>query len=74
MALSYVATGVADVYFERGLKAWDIAAGIIIIREAGGVVIDYSGSDQCDLTRRECIAARTMSTAKQILQLVNKKQ
>jgi myo-inositol-1(or 4)-monophosphatase len=66
-----VATGVADVYFERGLKAWDMAAGIVIIREAGGVVIDYTGAG-CNLMRRECLAARSMSIAQRILKEVLK--
>lgn len=71
MALGYVAMGVADCYFERGLKAWDMAAAVIIIREAGGVVVDYSGADHIDLTRRECVAARNMTIAKEILDVVN---
>lgn len=74
MSLAYVATGVSDVYFERGLKAWDMAAGVVIIREAGGVVVNYSGSEVFDLSKREVIAARSMGIAKEILQIVNKKQ
>jgi myo-inositol-1(or 4)-monophosphatase len=72
MAICYVVTGVADVYFERGLKAWDMAAGIVIIKEAGGVVWDYSGTGQCDLTRREIIAARNTGIAQHILDIVTK--
>jgi myo-inositol-1(or 4)-monophosphatase len=36
--LAYVAAGRYDGLWERGLNAWDIAAGIIILREAGGLV------------------------------------
>jgi myo-inositol-1(or 4)-monophosphatase len=36
--LAYVAAGRYDGYWERGLNAWDIAAGIVIVREAGGFV------------------------------------
>ena len=36
--LAYVAAGRYDGYWERGLKPWDIAAGIILVREAGGFV------------------------------------
>jgi myo-inositol-1(or 4)-monophosphatase len=36
--LAYVAAGRYDGFWERGLNAWDIAAGIIILREAGGLV------------------------------------
>ncbi|MEL6167672.1 MAG: inositol monophosphatase family protein [Pseudomonadota bacterium] len=36
--LAYVAAGRYDGYWERGLNAWDVAAGVIIVREAGGFV------------------------------------
>ncbi|WP_315790918.1 inositol monophosphatase family protein [Fischerella sp. JS2] len=39
--LAYVACGRLDGYWERGLSPWDIAAGIIIVREAGGKVTAY---------------------------------
>jgi myo-inositol-1(or 4)-monophosphatase len=41
--LCYVACGRHDVYFEFGLQPWDVAAGIIIIQEAGGLVSDFTG-------------------------------
>jgi myo-inositol-1(or 4)-monophosphatase len=41
--LAYVAAGRLDGYWESGLNAWDLAAGALIIREAGGIVTDYSG-------------------------------
>lgn len=41
--LAYVACGRADAYFEAGVKPWDIAAGILLVREAGGKVVDYRG-------------------------------
>lgn len=44
--LAYVATGRFDAFWERGLKAWDMAAGIIILREAGGYVSDLTGRDK----------------------------
>jgi len=43
--LAYVAAGRFDGFWERGLKAWDIAAGIVLIREAGGIVGGLEGSD-----------------------------
>jgi myo-inositol-1(or 4)-monophosphatase len=43
--LSYVAAGRMDGFFEYGLKAWDMAAGILLIKEAGGVVMDFNGRD-----------------------------
>lgn len=41
--LAYVACGRVDAYFEAGVKPWDIAAGVLLVREAGGKVIDYRG-------------------------------
>lgn len=41
--LAYVAAGRYDGFWERGLHAWDVAAGIIIVKEAGGFVTDASG-------------------------------
>ncbi len=42
--LAYVACGRLDGFWELFLKPWDIAAGIIIIREAGGKVTDFDGA------------------------------
>ena len=42
--LAYVACGRSDGYFEAGLKSWDIAAGVLLVREAGGKVCDYRGA------------------------------
>ena len=41
--LAYVAAGRADAYFEAGVKPWDIAAGALMVREAGGKVSDFKG-------------------------------
>ena len=43
--LAFVAAGRLDGYWERNLQPWDIAAGLIMIREAGGVVGDIHGGD-----------------------------
>jgi myo-inositol-1(or 4)-monophosphatase len=42
--LAYVACGRADGYFEAGVQPWDIAAGVLLVREAGGRVCDYRGA------------------------------
>lgn len=44
--LAFVAAGRADAYFERDLNAWDVAAGMLIVREAGGFVTDFNGQDR----------------------------
>jgi len=41
--LCYVAAGRLDGYWEKDLKPWDAMAGILIVREAGGIVTDYRG-------------------------------
>ncbi|HWX88915.1 MAG TPA: inositol monophosphatase family protein, partial [Rhizomicrobium sp.] len=41
--LAYVAAGRFDAFWERSLQAWDIAAGIVLVREAGGVITDLRG-------------------------------
>ena len=46
--LAYVAAGRLDGYFEIGLKPWDVAAGALLVREAGGVVTDFLGNDKVE--------------------------
>ena len=41
--LAYVAAGRFDAFWERGLNSWDVAAGAIIVREAGGLVSEIEG-------------------------------
>lgn len=43
--LAWVACGRFDVFFEYGLNSWDVAAGAVLVREAGGVVTDFSGGN-----------------------------
>lgn len=43
--LAYTAAGIFDGFFEMHLAPWDIAAGALMVREAGGVVTDFSGGD-----------------------------
>jgi myo-inositol-1(or 4)-monophosphatase len=44
--LAWVAAGRFDAFWERGLSAWDIAAGLLLVREAGGAVTDLRGGDR----------------------------
>src|SRR6476469_2443907 len=46
--LAWVAAGRYDGYWELGLKRWDLAAGVLLVREAGGFVTDPSGHDPRD--------------------------
>lgn len=43
--IAYVACGRYDAYWERGLQSWDIAGGLILLREAGGFIADADGGD-----------------------------
>lgn len=43
LELAYVACGRIEAYFERNLKPWDYAAGLLLIEEAGGAVTDFAG-------------------------------
>ena len=43
--LAWTAAGVFDGYFELNLGVWDVAAGALLVREAGGVVTDWDGGD-----------------------------
>ena len=44
--LAWVAAGRYDAFWERNLKAWDIAAGVLMVREAGGVVSDLNNQQK----------------------------
>lgn len=46
--LAWVAAGRLDGFFEIGLNAWDVAAGALLVREAGGVVLDFEGNDSVE--------------------------
>ncbi|MEK9534356.1 MAG: inositol monophosphatase family protein, partial [Halieaceae bacterium] len=43
--LAYVAAGRLDAFWEMGLNRWDIAAGALLVREAGGLITDLSGGE-----------------------------
>jgi myo-inositol-1(or 4)-monophosphatase len=54
--LCYVASGRLDGYYERGIWPWDLAAGSVILEEAGGKLTNYRG-DVLDLDGREIVAS-----------------
>lgn len=66
--LAYTAAGRYDGYWERGLKPWDLAAGMVLVREAGGLVMDVDGGDTA-LTRGDVLAGNT-AIAKALLPLL----
>jgi myo-inositol-1(or 4)-monophosphatase len=54
--LAYVAAGFSDGFFETGLHPWDMAAGALLVTEAGGLVGNFTGEADF-LQQRECLAA-----------------
>ena len=57
--LSYVACGRFDAFWEYDLKSWDVAAGALILMEAGGMVTDFSGGKNY-LFDKEIVASNTL--------------
>jgi len=68
--LAYVACGRFEVFYEYGLHPWDIAAGVIILREAGGRISDFSGAER-NLSGDEIVAANK-NVYPEILEIVSK--
>jgi myo-inositol-1(or 4)-monophosphatase len=68
--LAYVACGRFEAFYEYGLHHWDIAAGILLVREAGGRVSDFSGSEK-NLKGEEIVAANN-SVFSEVLEIVSK--
>ncbi len=53
--LAYVAAGFTDGFFETGLSPWDVAAGSLLVTEAGGLVGNFTGESDF-LEQKECVA------------------
>ncbi|GAB6021068.1 hypothetical protein CHUAL_003702 [Chamberlinius hualienensis] len=68
--MCHVASGGVDAYFESGIHCWDMAAGDIIIREAGGVVLHPSGGP-FDLMARGVLCASSQKLAVSVSEKVN---
>ncbi|KAG2458023.1 IMPA1 monophosphatase, partial [Polypterus senegalus] len=60
-----VATGAVEAYYEIGIHCWDIAAGAVIVQEAGGIVMDVNGGP-LDLMSRRIIAANSQAIGQRI--------
>src|SRR5207244_6739563 len=68
--LAYTAAGVFDGFFEMHLASWDVAAGSLLVTEAGGVISDFSGGDRW-LTRGNIIGAPPAVHA-ELLKIINR--
>ena len=53
--LAYVAAGFTDGFFETGLSPWDVAAGSLLVTEAGGLIGNFTGESEF-LEQKECLA------------------
>ena len=67
--LAYVASARLDGFWEFGLKPWDIAAGSLLIREAGGLISDVQGGD--DFIKEGNVVAGTPKVFKALLQTIS---
>ncbi|HEY8216497.1 MAG TPA: inositol monophosphatase family protein [Acidimicrobiia bacterium] len=57
--LAWCAAGTFDGYFEQALGPWDVAAGALLVREAGGIVTDWHGDDRAWLDSGDIVAGPT---------------
>ena len=66
--MAYVAAGRFDGYFQENLNLWDIAAGIVLVKEAGGVL------NSIELSKKENLDIRAVSSSisEKILEKLNK--
>jgi myo-inositol-1(or 4)-monophosphatase len=68
--LAYTACGRFEAFYEYSLSPWDVAAGALIVKEAGGKVTDFSGGD--DFIFGKEIIASNLKTHKEMLRSVKK--
>ncbi len=68
--LAHVAAGIFDAFFEFGLSAWDIAAGGLLVAEAGGVVSNLDG--EADVLTRGNVVAATPAVHRELLVLIKR--
>lgn len=65
-----VASGCVEAYYEIGIHVWDVAAGSLIVSEAGGVLMDVDGGE-FDMMSRRVVAANSRSIADRIVKEIN---
>jgi len=67
--ICYVASGVLDCFYEVGIHAWDVAAGNLLVEEAGGVVSHTDGRLDYDMCKREVLVSCAPLHAKVVAML-----
>jgi myo-inositol-1(or 4)-monophosphatase len=70
--LAYVACGRLDGFWEYGLRLWDIAAGALLVKEAGGIVTDPEGSEE--YLKSGNIVAGNPAIIRQMLKMIKNRQ
>ncbi|XP_042338695.1 inositol monophosphatase 1-like, partial [Plectropomus leopardus] len=65
-----VACGCVEAYYEIGIHVWDVAAGSLMVLEAGGVLMDVDGGD-VDLMSRRIVAANNRTIAERIVKEID---
>jgi len=68
--LAYTAAGVFDGFFEMHLAAWDVAAGALLVQEAGGIVTDFSGGQRW--MERGNIVGATPRVQEELLRIIGR--
>lgn len=71
MDLAYVASGRLDGFFEYNLNAWDVAAGALIVKQAGGFVTDFSGGNNYLFGGELCASNKNIHT--EMTQIIQEK-
>lgn len=72
MDMCSVACGRLDLYFEVGIQAWDMAAGAIIVREAGGVVHSLDNTETFDIEAKSMICGSSLELTAVAIELSSK--
>ncbi|MFT4655998.1 MAG: myo-inositol-1(or 4)-monophosphatase [Candidatus Aldehydirespiratoraceae bacterium] len=67
--LAYVASGRVDGYFEEFIHSWDVAAGVLLVTEAGGIVTSFGGSS-IDVTAPNGVLAATPELHQTVLDII----
>ncbi|XP_044223291.1 inositol monophosphatase 1-like isoform X1 [Thunnus albacares] len=65
-----VASGCVEAYYEIGIHVWDVAAGLLIVSEAGGVLMDVEGGP-VDMMSRRIVAANSRTIAERIVKEID---
>ena len=68
--LANVACGRFDGFWQRGLSYWDIAAGIVIVKEAGGF-IDFLDNDEDESKKKNLVASNSLIHKELVLSLIH---